>query len=180
MDAVIVNHRAFANAPGAIVYTNTPRTVTHLFRQRVRWTYGFLRNIFDYRFMLMNPAYGDPGLVVLPIALVSVLAGVFFFLRLVRNEVVTFGNTLTRFEVTHTLPHLSLHVFYMDTSMMVLIVYISMPLVVVLISAGSLIGTGSYRVPFSTPLFVCVYCFIAPTWLGTAIIRALFKTGVQW
>lgn len=67
-----------ANAPKAVVHTSTPRTLAALFRQRVRWTYGWLRNAIDYRFMIGNKQYGNLGLIVLPSALISIAAGIFF------------------------------------------------------------------------------------------------------
>ncbi|MDP2648420.1 MAG: glycosyltransferase family 2 protein, partial [bacterium] len=70
-----------ANAPKAIVHTATPAHLRGLFRQRVRWTYGWLRNTLDYRSIIGNRKFGTLGLIVLPAALISILTIVFFFVR---------------------------------------------------------------------------------------------------
>lgn len=57
---------------------------------------------------------------------------------------------------------------------------VSVALILLLISMGSYIGTGSKRPPASTPLFLMFYSFLAPLWLVAAVIRAAFKTGVRW
>ena len=61
------------------VYTITPNNIKLLVRQRVRWSYGSLENIFKYRYML-SPKYGDLGLFFLPIQLFSIGLISFLFL----------------------------------------------------------------------------------------------------
>ncbi len=61
------------HAPRAIVYTSSPNTIKKLYKQRVRWVSGFLGNLIDYRKMLFNKKHGDLGLLVLPMALLSIL-----------------------------------------------------------------------------------------------------------
>src|SRR6185503_16128899 len=43
------------NAHTAVVYTNVPKTVWSLVKQRTRWSQGFLENSKDYRHMYFNP-----------------------------------------------------------------------------------------------------------------------------
>jgi biofilm PGA synthesis N-glycosyltransferase PgaC len=58
-----------ANCPNAFVYTITPNTFKKLYKQRTRWTYGFLKNVQDYRHMLFNSKYGNMGMLTLPFAI---------------------------------------------------------------------------------------------------------------
>ena len=67
------------NAPNAKVYTGTPRTIKALFRQRVRWSYGFLRNGVDCTHMFGNRKYGNLDLIILPMALLSIGIAVYFY-----------------------------------------------------------------------------------------------------
>ncbi len=168
------------NAPRAIVHTSTPRTLRTLFRQRVRWSYGFLRNAVDYRHMLGNRAYGNLGIIVLPLALITIGTAIFFFARFTLDTLSGLGSAVTRYEITGSLPHPSLNLFYLNTSAMLIVIYTCVLLVLALIATGSWISTGSRRIPLATPLFMMVYCFVAPLWLFTALVRATFKTGVQW
>lgn len=59
------------HAKQSLVYTHGPRTWPALLRQRIRWTYGFIKNMLDYKYLLFKTAHGDLGLLVLPVAFVS-------------------------------------------------------------------------------------------------------------
>lgn len=169
-----------ANAPQASVYTVVPRTLPRLFHQRVRWTYGFLRNALDYKYMFANRSYGNLGLIVLPTALISIGTAIYFFARVLYESSLSLRHLLTQLEVTGALPHWSFNLFYVNTSALRFLVFVCVALILVLISAGSYIGTGKRTLPAGTPLFVLMYCFLVPLWLGTALMRALFGTGVRW
>lgn len=168
------------NAPKAVVHTGTPRTLKHLFRQRVRWTYGFLRNAVDYRSMIGNGSFGNLGIIVLPTALISIGAGIYFFARVMYYLALSLSHTVTRIEVTGALPHFAFSLFYVNTSAMWFLIFAAVALILVLIGAGSFIGTGKRNLPAGTPLFILFYSFLVPLWLGTAVVRAVFKTGVRW
>ena len=170
-----------ANAPTAVVHTSTPATLGALFHQRVRWTYGWLRNAVDYRFMIGNARYGNLGIIILPSALISIAAGIYFFLRILWSSLQNLMHEVTRIEVTGTLAqHPSFDPFYIPTSTLLFLVWASVALIVILICVGSFIGTGKRRPPIGTPLFLLFYSFLAPFWLCAAVVRAVFKTGVRW
>lgn len=59
------------HAGDSLVYTHGPRTWPALLKQRIRWTYGFIKNMLDYKYLLFKTAHGDLGLLVLPIAFIS-------------------------------------------------------------------------------------------------------------
>ena len=171
---------AIANQPEAVVHTNTPSTLKGLFRQRVRWTYGWLRNAIDYRSLFGNRRFGNLGLLVLPSAIFSIGAGIYFFLRILWNIAQSISHAVLRFEAGAGFSHGSFSTFYLPTSALWFLVMASVALILVLICAGSLIGTGSRKPPASTPLFLLFYSFLVPLWLIAAVVRATFKTGVRW
>jgi len=169
-----------ANAPSAIVLTGTPRTIPALFRQRVRWSYGFLRNGADYRHMFASKKYGNLGVIILPTALLSIGIAVYFFIHMAISLLQSLIHQVIRIEILGISFHPSFNAFYIDTSALWIIVLVSVSIVVGLISVGTFIGTGKHRPPIGTALFVLFYSLIAPLWLGTAAVRAVFKTGVRW
>ena len=63
-----------AHALKAIVYTHGPSGFMGLLRQRLRWFYGGIRNLWDYRHLILNKKYGDLGLLVMPLSLLSFFA----------------------------------------------------------------------------------------------------------
>ncbi len=59
------------NAPDANVYTIGPPTFKELYKQRLRWYYGFIQNVLDYK-QLFSRKHGNLGVFVLPSAFISV------------------------------------------------------------------------------------------------------------
>jgi len=169
-----------ANCPSAVVHTSTPLTLSKLFKQRVRWTYGFIRNAVDYRHMIGAQRYGNLGIFILPTALISIVTAIYSFLRIMLEFAQQFFDAYIRISVTNTFPMLNFDIFYFNTSAMWVLVWLAVGLILVLISAGGFIGTGSRKLPAGTPLFVLFYCFLVPLWLATAVFRATFKLGVRW
>ena len=174
------NGHKIANAPAAAVYTATPKTLVALFHQRVRWTYGFLRNFIDYRFMFGNRAYGNLGLFILPTALISIVTGIYFFARVLWYGLKNLYDMFERIQATGIVPYPSFDLFYFNTSALLMISVVTILLVLTLISAGSLLGTGRRMPPAGTPLFILLYGFLVPLWISTAVFRAVFKMGVRW
>lgn len=56
------------------VYTVAPDTIVKLFKQRIRWMYGFFRNLIDYRGMILNRKYAGLAFFTLPSAILSFFA----------------------------------------------------------------------------------------------------------
>lgn len=170
-----------ANAPTAIVHTTTPNTLARLFRQRVRWTYGWLRNAVDYRHLFGNSRFGNLGLLVLPFAIFSIFTGIYFFIRVSLFALLNMYEKIVQFSYAGFLPpSFVFDAFYIPSSALLLLVWVSVALVFALICIGSYIGRGTHLPPVSTPLFLIFYSFLAPLWLSVAVVRAAFKTGVQW
>ncbi len=170
-----------ANAPKAIVHTATPRTLAHLFRQRVRWTYGWLRNAIDYWHIIGNYRFGNLGIIILPFAIMTIFTGIYFFARVAyflgiaafhKYEQIYYGGFQAQ--------SVSFDLFYVNTSALLILVWVSIALILTLITIGSFIGTGKRTPPASTPLFLLFYSFLAPLWLSVAVVRAIFNTGVRW
>ncbi len=64
------NNYKIRSSIDANVYTETPLTIKDLLIQRVRWQRGGLHNTIAYRY-LIHPRYGDFGLFVVPLVLLS-------------------------------------------------------------------------------------------------------------
>jgi len=168
------------NDPRASVYTIAPRTIRGLFRQRVRWTYGFLRNVLDYRHMIFNPKYGNLGLLILPISLFTIGGALYLAGRMFWSIAMAVADVLARFAVTGWLGFPSLDPFFINTSVLWITVYLVVAVTFGIVCIGSFISTGSRLPPRGTPLFLALYSFIVPFWLGAALVRAIMRTGVRW
>jgi cellulose synthase/poly-beta-1,6-N-acetylglucosamine synthase-like glycosyltransferase len=174
------------NAPRARVYTNAPRSVAKLVKQRTRWTTGFLRNVlYDYRDLIGNKSYGALGLFVLPIGLTAIVSGMLLFgvtlfltvRRVVRNIMIHEGIPYT-FSVPHQMP--SFDWYYLPASL-----YVLMALSTILISLSMVVlGKTVSRTPGSLKSgivsYVLLYGFIAPLWLVRATADVVTGTKRSW
>ncbi|MFW6025105.1 MAG: glycosyltransferase, partial [Candidatus Woesearchaeota archaeon] len=63
----------------AIVLTKVPNTFKAFFKQRVRWYFGTIMNVLDYKHFFFNPKYGDFGFFFFPMValtgLLTILGG---------------------------------------------------------------------------------------------------------
>jgi len=60
------------NSMRAVVYTFAPKGMKALTKQRRRWYFGMIHNLKKYRKMF-GKQYGELGLLVLPVAIISIL-----------------------------------------------------------------------------------------------------------
>lgn len=167
------------NEHNALVYTKTPPTLFRLFRQRVRWMYGFFMNTYDYRHFLFSTQTGNVGVFVLPIALVSVFGALYMF---VYSLITLAQHTIDTFVRIHTAGisfSLSADLFFVSATAMVFIALILMALTAVLITLGRDLS-NEQRFSINTLLYLALFGFIAPLWLAAAAIKALRGSGARW
>lgn len=84
MELVVRLHKHFRDkkqrynitfVPDPICWTEAPRSLSNLARQRRRWHIGLAESLFVYRSMIFNPRYGRIGLFALPYHLLVELLG---------------------------------------------------------------------------------------------------------
>ncbi|MBP9669051.1 MAG: glycosyltransferase [Candidatus Pacebacteria bacterium] len=168
------------NAPKARVFTKTPSTVYALYKQRVRWTYGFIMNAMHYRHMIFNRGYGALGMIVLPTALISIGAAIYFTAMVLVDLV----SRLYHFWVKVDVAGFSYSIaapewFYVNTTMLALIAYTLIILAVTLLYMGRSLADAKLH-PLSVPLYIALYSFLAPWWLIGAVARATVGKQAPW
>jgi len=175
------NHYKIANAPKAHVYTNAPNTLRSLFRQRLRWTYGFLQNSKDYRFLFFNKNYGTLGMFILPMAIVSFLPALFFSALLVKGGISIILTQIERINAIglFSLPQQSFDIFFMSTNSMLFLVYIIALMTLALIIIGKKFSTDKIM-GFDIPLYLLLYGFLAPWWLARGVIDSSRSKKQSW
>jgi biofilm PGA synthesis N-glycosyltransferase PgaC len=62
----------------AIAYTEAPKLVRELLKQRFRWMYGNMQAFWKQRGMVLNPKYGFLGMFILPQAIFALLVQMIF------------------------------------------------------------------------------------------------------
>lgn len=166
------------------VYTVGPDTIKKLYKQRVRWIYGFIQNTIDYRRLLFRKEYGNFSFFTLPSGVVSIMAAVYIFFSLTYNAIIWIIAKAVRFQtigLQHiSLPHGSVSIdwFYINTQT---IAFVSIMLYTLLITA-MMIGTRMVKQKNTIHIlsYVVIYSFIAPLWLLKAIWSSITAHKPQW
>ncbi|MDP2650099.1 MAG: glycosyltransferase [bacterium] len=175
------SHFKIQNEPNAHVYTTAPATWRGLFRQRVRWTYGFLRNSADYRSMFFNPEYGNLGLLVLPFSLFSLISAVYMFALVIWNVGVFAAEQMAKFQtIGLAAAEPRFDPFYINATTVLGVTIALITLTLVLIVIGKRLASDRATPSADMALYLLLYGFLAPVWLSAATWKALTDGNVRW
>lgn len=174
------------HCPDAYVYTNTPDSVSKLFRQRLRWIYGFIKNLIDYRHLLFKKRYGTVALFTLPSGLVGIIGVIFLFVNVTLNivrfiyrkiiEIKTIGfSNIFNFEFNFEFDW-----FFFDVKAVLFFSLILYILVIISVLLGRKLVEGKKGFPLSIFYFIIVYSVIAPFWMMKAIYNAIRSKESSW
>jgi cellulose synthase/poly-beta-1,6-N-acetylglucosamine synthase-like glycosyltransferase len=171
------------DTPQALVYTTTPDTLKKLYKQRVRWSYGYLMNAWDYRHLFFNTRLGVLSMVLLPSTLIFIAAALYTYSLLIMSAAESVQrsyfkvlDTGLRFPSVST-PHLDW--FYIDTSPVMLLSVILLLCVCIFMVVGKQL-TKQKIISVDTPLYFMLYGFIVPLWLTGSVVRALTNKQAPW
>lgn len=175
------HHMRIRNVHTALVHTTAPGTLYKLYRQRLRWAYGVMKNTLDYRFMIFRREYGILGMIALPLS----FFGVFIFLynfgfivfhttqvvidKIVEISTVGFLSALPRTDS-----------FFFNTDFMAILAYVFLGFGVVIIWNGVKLAEGRFRPSFGIFYFLFLYGIVAPIWFTRAIFNVLFSRDTSW
>ena len=174
------------NCHNAFVYTTGPETLKKLYKQRVRWTYGFIKNAMDYKFMFFKKKYGNLGLFILPLAALSIVTTTYS----VALILVHLGSSLVGQVVKIQTVGFHIHLpdilhwnfdwFYMNTnSLFILEIAAFVGLITILFISRNL-AKNKERFGMDLIYFLTLYSFLAPIWLFKATYNAVFSVRTSW
>lgn len=163
------------------VYTVAPDTIAKLFKQRVRWTYGFLRNLMDYREMLFKKRYAGLAFFTLPSAIISFITVVVVSTLVLYSlaEVVSrLVQKISAAGVDSFSVSFSNIEWYVSTAMLIMIaLYV---LVLIAIMAGRIMAQQKKRSWKDLIMFVIMSGTIAPVWIIKSMIDASMSRQSRW
>lgn len=161
------------NAIRARVYTKAPATFGKLFKQRVRWITGFLRNVlYDYRDLIGNQRHGALGLIILPISLISIVFAIFIFVSIVIQIVKNSLGVLSiigEVPLTYIFTHYPLHWLYAPYSVSIVLGVVLMSIVLLLVTVGKRASQTPGALLPNVLLYVGLYTFLSPLWLMRSV-----------
>jgi len=175
------NHMRIEHCPTAYVYTVTPDTVMKLYKQRLRWIYGFIQNNIDYRRLILNPKYGNFSFFTVPAGIISITATVYLFLAAGYNLVLYGIETITRWSIvgfSGTLPTFRFEWFYINSKALVMLTVV----LYMLVLSSMIIGSRIAKQKFSWHIisFMLIYSIIAPFWLMKAVWNSIMAKQPKW
>jgi len=162
----------------AYVHTNVPGTVTKLFKQRLRWIYGFINNTIDYRNMMFKKMYGDFSVFALPVGVFSILAVGFLFGRIIYDlanfaslKVLQFDTVGFSFatQINNFDP------FFINTQSSIFFVLFLYFFIILSIVLGRKMIDGKWRFSLDIIYFLSIFSVVGPFWLLKAIYNTVFK-----
>jgi poly-beta-1,6-N-acetyl-D-glucosamine synthase len=176
------NGLKIVNAHNAVVYTTVPSTVWGLVKQRTRWSQGFLQNARDYKYMFLNPRFGNFGMLVLPFGLVAFFAGMYTSAYFVLTFALAIARKLADMQATQVPPQLAAHQFnwfYLNTgsSLFVIVAVLAGTLTAILL--GNRIAKTELGVK-SLVAYFALFGLVAPIWLFKAAWGAALARESKW
>jgi cellulose synthase/poly-beta-1,6-N-acetylglucosamine synthase-like glycosyltransferase len=183
------NKMKIVSAVDAYVETSTPPTLYKLYRQRLRWTQGFMQNSIDYRDMLFKPEYGSVALFTIPLGWVGigmVLYMFFFYIfHLLRNIYNWYLHFMAvgidfRFEGFGYYFQNLLSQIYFSTNTVVLL---SLPLMIssiAFIIAGHNMSRPESRRWRYILYFIVLWEFLIPFWMLRALWNTITNRSTSW
>jgi cellulose synthase/poly-beta-1,6-N-acetylglucosamine synthase-like glycosyltransferase len=177
------NSMRIAHAHNAFVYTVPPKTIKTLLKQRVRWSYGFIKNAQDYKDMFFKPQYGNVGILVLPMAAISVISILFMSSLSVISIIKSIANEIIRL---HTIGfRFNFHFFtfdwfYINTQILSIMAVFTTLGTLFMIIVSKHLSEGKVSIGMDLIYFMTLYMFIAPLWIGKAAYNALFRVKTTW
>jgi cellulose synthase/poly-beta-1,6-N-acetylglucosamine synthase-like glycosyltransferase len=175
-----------ANCHTAFVYTIAPDRFYKLFVQRIRWTYGFLKNAIDYKHLFFNRTQGNLGFFNLPVMIISAFSTLWmtgFFLFKIGSKIKTlFTNWQSVNFDFLPFKHFSFNPewFYINTNIITFVAIISFVMMISFVLIGRKISEGKIKMKMDLLYFFIIYPFIAPTWLVKSVYNMLVSKKAAW
>ena len=175
------NHYKIVNSHGAHVYTTTPLRFPTLFKQRVRWTYGFLNNVIDYKELFFNRKYGHIGLFILPIATSSIFSTLYLAARVLWNNLSSVSDTLTKFQIIgFSWKSPTFDWFFINTGVVPFLTLSAIILTFVILYLAIKLTDGKFTITRGIFYYLIIHVFIVPLWLAKAVFSTVFKRQISW
>lgn len=170
------------HAHDAIVWTKGPDTIKKLYKQRLRWSYGFIMNMLDYKAMLFNRKYKNFGIFTLPMTIFTYVILIFVFSYSVYKVLLSIIESIYKIYLVGIgqLEWPTFDTFFINTKIyviMAMFLYISFILQYIF---GRNISKISKKNFWNIPYFLIMFSFLAPVWVIKSIYNSVVKKKVLW
>ncbi len=171
------------NAPDAEVYTIGPDTFASLFKQRLRWYYGFIQNTLDYK-NLFSTEHGNFGVFVLPSAFISV------FLVILTVGYMGFkfiSNMIDRFQLLQAINwdileflQFSFDPYFINLGPTLILTILIMSTSVLLLMLAKRVANKEESIKWGYLIFVLTYWILFGLWWLAAFFHKIADWNTTW
>ncbi len=174
------------NAHTAFVFTVAPNSPRALYKQRVRWVSGFLKNaFFNYRHMFLNKKYGNLGLLTMPFAFISIFIALFFSAAYAQNIVSLLYKKYLKysalgFEFSPGWPTFNFDWFSLNLEFRMLIIYLMITCTIFFLLVGTRMVLRANPFNRGSLYFLLFYGLIAPFWLAKSLYNLITTKESPW
>jgi len=177
-----VNGYKIGECHDAFVHTTSPDTLKDLYKQRLRWMYGFINNSYDYRKYLFKPKFGVFSFFTIPIGFLYITATLFGTTVILWSVGNALYHLFTRLLITnfHIGEYKAWSFFFVDTRPIMFIYIIFILFFITMALIGKRVR-GQKPIPdLSFIFFPFLFNFIASVWLFRALYNTFVTREVDW
>ncbi len=177
------NNYKISHCNDAYVRTNIPGTITKLFKQRLRWMYGFINNTLDYRRALLRAKYGNFALFTLPTGLVSVMAVSYLFGRMAYSMGYFAYSKFTEYQTVGlnlSASAKSFDPFFLNAEASFFLIALVYSSIVFAIIFGQKMSEGKFRFSINMLYFLVIFRLLAPFWIVSALWNTATSRAPKW
>lgn len=175
------NHYKIANAHDAVVLTVAPDSLKKLYKQRLRWTYGFIKNVFDYRHLFFKTEYGNLGIFILPMASLSILSAIYLVSLSVISAINSLVSEVIKINTVGIVwPSWNFDWFYINTEVLAIASMVAFIGTVTMMLIARKMTEGKISIGMDLVYFFTLYVFIAPLWMIKALYNTIFSVKTKW
>lgn len=172
------------NALRSRVYTKGPPTFRRLLKQRIRWTTGFLRNVlFDYRDLIGSRQNATLGLLILPLGIMAICAGIFLFVVAI-FQLVSQGyhlfSLIQTVPLSYTFAWKPLTWFYLPLTMTTLLGFTLTCSIFTWMIIGKHISRTPGKLALNAFVYLILYGVVTPIWLMYSVSDVALGTRTPW
>jgi cellulose synthase/poly-beta-1,6-N-acetylglucosamine synthase-like glycosyltransferase len=178
------NGYKIVNSVGAHVFTVAPDKIRALYKQRVRWTYGFLNNAYDYRDMYFKPKYGNIATFILPIATISIFTTLYAAATFIYGAFIQLLGAISKYQAIGftppSLPTIKFDWFFINTSVLIVVGALTLAMNITLLLLSTKMAGEKKMFGRELFLYIGLYLFIVPFWLAKATFNTVFSKKITW
>lgn len=175
------NHMKIDQCEDAFVYTTVPNTIKKLYKQRLRWIYGFIMNAWDYRHVMFKKKYGAFSMFSVPAGVISIVTAPYLLFLALSSTAMAATKNIEKISTNGF--HFNFgnfDTFFVSTDGQTFIMVLMYAILILSMIIGRKMVNGKYSIDAYTIPFMLIFSVIAPLWVMKAIFNSIIRKRVAW